>query len=228
MISSLSKGGRAGSRGEPEKTRAAILKAALEEFAHEGVTGARTDEIARSAGVNKALLYYYFKDKEGLYSAVLEQVFSGLYSRVNAVLDREDLGPREKMLSYVETHFDYIASSPVYPRLVQREFMRTGKNSLSLVSRIMDRHGRPVYTKLLKLIQVGSESGDFRPVDPPQALTSILGVIVFYFISLPAQQLMSSGDPFSPERIATRRAAVLDFISAALFCPKSLPRGKHK
>ncbi len=228
MISTLSKGGRAGSRGEPEKTRAAILRAALEEFAHEGVTGARTDEIARSAGVNKALLYYYFKDKEGLYSAVLEQVFTGLYTRVSAVLDREDLGPREKMLSYVETHFDYIASSPVYPRLVQRELMRTGKYSLSLVSRIMEKHGRPVYTKLLKLLETGSESGEFRHVDPPQALTSILGVIVFYFISLPAQQLMSSGDPFSPERIAARRAAVLDFISAALFCPKSLPKGKHK
>ena len=228
MISTLSKGGRAGSRGEPEKTRAAILKAALEEFAHEGVAGARTDEIARSAGVNKALLYYYFKDKEGLYSAVLEQVFTGLYTRVNTVLDREDLGPREKMLSYVETHFDYIASSPVYPRLVQRELMRTGRYSLSLVSRIMEKHGRPVYTKLLKLIETGSQSGDFRPVDPPQAITSILGVIVFYFISLPAQQLMSSGDPFSPERIAGRRTAVLDFISAALFCPKSLPRGKHR
>ena len=228
MISTLSKGGRAGSRGEPEKTRAAILKAALEEFAHEGVTGARTDEIARSAGVNKALLYYYFKDKEGLYNAVLEQVFTGLYTRVNAVLDREDLGPREKMLSYVETHFDYIASSPVYPRLVQRELMRTARYSLSLVSRIMEKHGRPVYTKLLKLLETGSESGEFRRLDPPQALTSILGVIVFYFISLPAQQLMNAGDPFSPERIAGRRAAVLDFISAALFCPKSLPKGKNK
>jgi TetR/AcrR family transcriptional regulator len=228
MISSGSKGVKAGSRGEPEKTRAAILQAALEEFAHEGVTGARTDEIARSAGVNKALLYYYFKDKEGLYSAVLEQVFSGLYSRVNAVLDREDLGPREKMHSYVETHFDYIASSPVYPRLVQRELMRTGRNSLSLVTRIMERHGRPVYAKLLKLIEAGSKNGDFRRVDPVQALTSILGIIVFYFISLPAQQLMSSGDPFSPERIAARRAAVLDFISAALFCPKSLTKGRGK
>jgi|SRR5579859_2664282 len=228
MISSGLKGVKAGSRGEPEKTRAAILRAALEEFAHEGVTGARTDEIARSAGVNKALLYYYFKDKDGLYSAVLEQVFTGLYARVNAVLDREDLGPREKMLAYVENHFDYIASSPVYPRLVQRELMRTGRNSLSLVTRIMERHGRPVYSKLLKLIETGSENGDFRSVEPAQALTSILGVIVFYFISLPAQHLMSSGDPFSPERIAARRAAVLDFISAALFYPKNLTRGKRK
>src|SRR5205807_2497123 len=227
MISSGSKGVKAGSRGEPEKTRAAILRAALEEFAHEGVTGARTDEIARSAGVNKALLYYYFKDKEGLYSAVLEQVFSGLYSRLTEVLDREDLGPREKMLSYVETHFDYIASSPVYPRLVQREFMRTGRNSLSLVTRVMERHGRPVYAKLLKLIEEGSASGDFRKVEPAQALTSILGVIIFYFISMPAQQLMNAGDPFSVERIAIRRAAVLDFISAALFSAKKPPKGKR-
>ena len=79
-MTALTKAGSAGSRGEPEKTRAAILKAALEEFSHEGVTGARTDEIARRAGVNKALLYYYFKDKEGLYAAALDQVFSGLPS----------------------------------------------------------------------------------------------------------------------------------------------------
>jgi len=82
-MTSAIKSGKSGSRGEPEKTRAAILKAALEEFSHEGVTGARTDEIARRAGVNKALLYYYFKDKEGLYAAALDQVFSGLHERTD-------------------------------------------------------------------------------------------------------------------------------------------------
>src|SRR6266852_2371349 len=109
MTASSARIGKSGSRGEPEKTRAAILKAALEEFAHEGVAGARIDEIARSAGVNKALLYYYFKDKDGLHGAVLEQVFTGLYSLVNAVLDRQDLALREKLLLYTQTHFDYIA-----------------------------------------------------------------------------------------------------------------------
>jgi hypothetical protein len=54
-------------------------------------------------------------------------------------------------------------------------------------------------------------------VDPIQTMTSILGTIVFYFISLPAQQAMYPGDPTSPERIAARRAAILDFISAAVF-----------
>src|ERR1044071_437501 len=141
-MSSALKSGKSGSRGEPEKTRAAILKAALEEFSHEGVTGARTDEIARRAGVNKALLYYYFKDKEGLYAAALEQVFSGLHERVATVLERADLPPRERLLLYARTHFDYPAGAPFYPRRVKREFRPTpGPTPPPAASRIMERHG---------------------------------------------------------------------------------------
>ncbi|HEX3155776.1 MAG TPA: hypothetical protein VHV32_14195, partial [Candidatus Angelobacter sp.] len=62
-------------------------------------------------------------------------------------------------------------------------------------------------------------AGDFRKVDPIQTVTSIIGIIVFYFISMPAQHFMHAGDPASPERIAARRTAVLDFICAAIFTP---------
>jgi TetR/AcrR family transcriptional regulator len=221
------KTGRPGSRGEPEKTRAAILQAALEEFSHEGVAGARTDEIARRAGVNKALLYYYYKDKEGLYSAALEQVFSGLAAQVMKVLESPSVPPRTRLLTYVEAHFDYIASAPVYPRLVQHEFMRTAGRTLSpAASRIFERYGKPIYTRLARLISEGVACGDFRTVDPGQTLTSILGTIIFYFISLPTQQVMNPGDPASPERIAARRAAVLDFVSAALFAPAAPDKRK--
>ena len=68
---------RLGTRGQPHESRAAILEAAVAEFADDGIAGARTDAIARAAGVNKALLYYYFKDKEALYGAVLDRVFAG-------------------------------------------------------------------------------------------------------------------------------------------------------
>src|SRR6266849_7162843 len=96
---------RMGSRGRPEESRAAILEAAVHEFSREGVAGARTDAIARAAGVNKALIYYYFKDKDTLYGAVLDQAFSGLKATVFRVLDSE-LPPREKIMSYVGAYFD--------------------------------------------------------------------------------------------------------------------------
>jgi len=91
---------RMGSRGQPEESRAAILQAAAEEFAAHGIAGARTDAIARQARVNKALLYYYFKDKETLYGAVLDDAFSGMKSKVFQVLDSE-LPPRKKIMAYV-------------------------------------------------------------------------------------------------------------------------------
>src|SRR2546421_9793770 len=89
---------RMGSRGRPEESRAAILQAAIREFSREGVAGARTDAIARAARVNKALLYYYFKDKEALYGAVLDEVFGGLTATVMKVLS-QDLPPKEKILA---------------------------------------------------------------------------------------------------------------------------------
>ena len=62
----------------PKKAGPPSCRLRCREFSREGVAGARTDAIARAAGVNKALLYYYFKDKETLYGAVLDQVFGGL------------------------------------------------------------------------------------------------------------------------------------------------------
>src|ERR1700731_5434233 len=95
---------RLGTRGQPEESRAAILKAAVAEFAEHGIAGARTDAIARAAQVNKALLYYYFKDKETLYGAVLDNAFSGMKAKVFEVLD-SDLPPREKIMAYAGTYF---------------------------------------------------------------------------------------------------------------------------
>ena len=121
---------RMGSRGQPEESRAAILQAAAREFAEHGIAGARTDAIAREANVNKALLYYYFKDKETLYGAVLDEAFSGLRMAVFRVLD-SDLPPREKILAYVGAYFDFIASNQIYPRLMQREMMHARRRNVA-------------------------------------------------------------------------------------------------
>jgi TetR/AcrR family transcriptional regulator len=208
-------------RRQPDRARRAILKAALLEFAQEGVAGARIDHIARAARVNKALLYYYFHDKEALYGAVLDQVFSGLAERINEVLDC-DLPPREKALAYAAAHFDYIAASPLYPRVVQREMMRAGRAGSPHIRRMVDLYLRPVQGRLGELFRAGMESGDFRRVDAAHFVFSIVAMNVFYFSSAPVIALLSHADPLAPQAIAARRAAVLDLIAAALFT-RSLP-----
>src|SRR5947209_4603487 len=127
---------RMGSRGQPEESRAAILQAAAQEFAEHGIAGARTDAIAREARVNKALLYYYFKDKETLYGAVLDDAFSGLKSTVFHVLD-SDLPPREKIMAYAGAYFDFIAKNQLYPRLMQREMMRAREGQSEHIDKIV-------------------------------------------------------------------------------------------
>src|SRR5438046_3347925 len=171
---------RLGTRGQPEESRAAILKAAVREFAQEGVAGARTDAIARTAGVNKALLYYYFKDKDALYQAVLDQVFGGVRAAIHNSLS-QNLPPREKLAGYVCAHFDYIASNPLYPRIVQAEFLRAGRDP-SRLKRIAKHYFRPVFLELSALLKEGEQSGEFRRVDHIHFIPSMISVIVFYFI----------------------------------------------
>ena len=211
---------RLGTRGQPEESRAAILKAAVQEFAREGVAGARTDAIAQSARVNKALLYYYFRDKEALYQAVLDDVFSGVRAAIRSALAQE-LPPKEKLCAYVRAHFDYIASNPLYQRLVHAEFLRAGKDP-SRLQRVAKQFFRPIFAELTVLLQQGAESGDFRYVNPVHFIPSMIAVIVFYFTTAPIMKVVTGFDPMSPERIAERRAAVVDFISAALFVPTNV------
>jgi TetR/AcrR family transcriptional regulator len=215
---------RLGSRGRPEQSRGAILQAAIQEFAQEGVAGARTDAIARAAKVNKALLYYYFKDKEALYGAVLDQVFGGLIACVGEVLSR-DLPPGEKILAYAGAHFDYVASHPMYPRIVQGEMMGAGRGRTNHLERIAKKYFHPLFGRLAEVLKTGQAAGEFRPVDPLHFVPSMIAVIVFYFTSAPVMRVMTGKDPLSPERVAARRTAVLDLISAALFQRRS---GKNR
>ena len=213
-----------GSRGKPEESRASILQAAAHEFAAHGVAGARTDAIAREARVNKALLYYYFKDKETLYGAVLDDAFSGLKNAVFQVLDSE-LPPREKIMAYAGAYFDFIASNQLYSRLMQREMMRAREGHSPHIEKVIKTYIRPIFARVSEVLREGIAKGEFRAVNPVHFVPSIVAMIVFYFSSAPMMQKIVGFNPLTPERIAERRAAVLDFISAALFRPKNNMQG---
>lgn len=208
-----------GSRGQPQESRASILQAAAQEFAAHGIDGARTDAIAREARVNKALIYYYFKDKETLYGEVLNDVFEGLRKAIWKALE-SDLPPREKVLAYAGAHFDYVAANPMFPRLMQREMMRAPHHS-PYVEKVVRNYLIPTFNRVGELLAEGIAKGEFRKVDPAQFVPSMVAIIVFYFTGASMMQKVTGVNQLTPERIAERRAAVLDFISAALFRPRN-------
>src|SRR3569832_790 len=154
-----------GSRGKPEETRQEILDAAIQEFATEGAAGARTDSIAHAAGVNKALLYYYFGDKDTLYKATLETVFSGLVAHLHEIL-LGPLPPGEKILSYALAHFDFIATHREYGRLVQHEMMRAQTGKSEHMQEMMRQYFKPLLVEMRQVLIDGAQSGVFRKLDP--------------------------------------------------------------
>jgi len=207
---------RRGTRHQPEASRDSILKAALAEFAQQGLAGARVDAIAAAAGVNKALLYYYFHDKESLYGAVLDRFFIRLTERVMGELDGSaPLG--ERLLRYTCAHFDCVAESPHYARLFQGEVMSAGPGGSPQLTRIAELYIGPIAMRVSELLQQGTASGEFRKIDPFQFAPSIAAINVHYFVIAPLARLLFDRDPYAPEAIRQRRAAVLDFVAAALF-----------
>ncbi len=211
---------RRGSRRQPEASRNAILKAALAEFAQEGLAGARVDAIADAAGVNKALLYYYFHDKEKLYGATLENFFAPLHQRVMDVCDRPG-SAGERFLSYAREHFDSIAASPHHARIFMGELMSASRGGKTYLDRILTKYMLPIGMRVLALLREGVDSGEFRPLDPAQFVPTAIGSIVHYFLTAPLRQRFLKLMPMAEPSIEDRRSAVLDFIAAALFADRA-------
>jgi TetR/AcrR family transcriptional regulator len=193
-------------------TRAAILKAAEQVYAEHGLAGARIDAIAAAAGVNKALLYYYFKSKEGLYQAVVGSQVREFQQQAREVLSAK--GPAGPiLLRYVSYHFDFIGTHPNYPRIFQRMMME-GERTLE---RMIREHSVPLMKMLVALLERGMKSGEFRRMNKAHTLVSIAGLTAHYFNIAPAFRVITGQDPYSKSNLATRKAEVLRFIRCALF-----------
>jgi TetR/AcrR family transcriptional regulator len=194
------------------KTRAAILAAAEQVFASGGLAGARTDAIAAAAGVNKAMLYYYFRDKDALYLAVLEEHFRAFNREALAVLT--DRGPaREVLLRYVGLHMDFLAARHRYAALFQ-QFMMAGGAPLRHLVRT---YFAPRAAALNRLLLRGMRDGEFRRADPRHTAISITAMIVFYFTIARIQPLLDHADAYSPAELRRRKQEVLDFLRFGLF-----------
>jgi len=206
-------------RVENPETARRILVAAENQFAAQGLAGARTDEIAAAAHANKAMLYYYFGDKRRLHRAVLENLFRQLRVLFDD-LARSKASPRKKIETLLLGYMDFLASHPNYPRLVQREAMESSPSFEWIFRKFLG----PFQATLQRTIEAGIEAGEFRRVDARHAVFSILGMTLFYFIAARRFPQLFEGDAISPKALAERKEAMLDLLKNGLLAPEARRR----
>jgi TetR/AcrR family transcriptional regulator len=199
-----------------DQSRDRILRAAIQEFSEHGLAGARTNTIAAAARVNKALIYYYFRDKESLYAAALEEVAGKVAGDALSVLDMS-CSPGERVLRFAVQHFDRIFSRNGFQALMQQEMVRFRTGQSNALRIIAEKAFAPMWGRTLQTVEEGIRSGELCAVDPMQMLYAALGANAFYFLSAPMVHLVTGADPLQSESVAVRRTAAIEYLGHAIF-----------
>jgi TetR/AcrR family transcriptional regulator len=159
-----------------------ILLSALREFSEHGLAGARVDRIASKAGINKAMIYYYFRSKENLYQTVIHQQLSKVGTLAEEIISKEStlesfcLRLAEFYNSFFEDREDFV---PIF----LREVASGSERIKTTLNEIIAQKG--LSRKVKKMIEDGKKKGLFRNVDARQTIISFIGMNLFYLIMAP-------------------------------------------
>ena len=199
-----------------DQTRTRILDAAVREFSENGLAGARTEQIAEAAGVNKALLYYYFKGKNALYAAALEWIAEGVRDSSMAVLEA-DASAGERFLRATLEHFDRIHTNWRFQSLMQQEMVRLHRGESDAMTPLVEKVFKPLTMRTLQVLEEGIASGELITADSSQIRTSALGANVLYFLSAPLMRMVTGIDPLERSELEQRRKITLEFLGQSIF-----------
>lgn len=196
-------------------TRTAILDAAAGLFARQGLDSTTIKAIGREAGVNPALLYYYFADKAALYLAVLERLISRFPAQLAQVAGR-DAPPRDAVAAVIRMQAEIFLAEPLLPRLIAREL---ADHEARHAAPVIREHAQRLLGALTALISRGQQSGVFRSdVTPQFAAVSCLSQLNWYCIAGPAMDLILNREGVARDPESVRRFAehVVAFTLAGL------------
>jgi AcrR family transcriptional regulator len=194
----------------PERTRLSILSSATEEFARYGLGGARVDRIARRAGANKRMLYYYFGDKDGLFLASLEDRYAHIRS-AERELALEHLDPREAVKRLVQFTWNYFLEHPEFMTLLNSENLHQGRHVKK--SAVAAQLHAPLLEMIGRLLERGARAGAFRrDVDPMQLYITIASLGYFYLSNRHTLSAIFGRDLLAARSRAARLAHMTDVV----------------
>jgi AcrR family transcriptional regulator len=200
---------------DPEKSRANILQAARTEFARSGLGGARVDQIAKMAGINKRMLYHYFGNKDDLFCAVLEANYAHKRDSEKA-LELEQEEPVEAIRKLIALTWDYYLQYPEFLTLLNSANLHQAKH-LKKSTEIRKMH-TPFVSMIKSVLDKGVSQKIFKKnVDPAQLYISIAGLSYFYLSNQYTLSAIFGRNLLAPaarkERLAHMTDVVLSYLA---------------
>ena len=201
-------------QAEAPSARDALLAAAVAAFSEKGFAGARVDEIAAAAGVNKQLVYHYFENKQGLYMVALESVYAAIRTKEQG-LSLDALAPREAMAELVGFSFDYLAQHPEFIALLADENRNQGRYVLT--SKTLKKMHSPFIAMLEATLARGVAEKVFRSdYDAVNLYISVAGISYFFFSNQHTLSAIFGRSLTSRAARSARRKHVVAFALNAL------------
>ena len=213
MEKSVSDAPTAGKR-DPETRRRWLADAARREFMAKGLEGARVDEIAKQAGVNKQLVYHYFGSKEALYLDILEKTYEAMIEAKSS-LALDTLAPPAAIERLVGFTFDYMAEHPEFVALLNDENVHKARH-LRQSQRVSPMHKRLI-AMIDAVMRRGEKDGSLRPgIDTVQFYITLSGMCYFTFTNMHTLSVVFDRDLSTPAALSTRRAHIIEMMMASV------------
>ncbi|MFC1586412.1 TetR/AcrR family transcriptional regulator, partial [Fibrobacterota bacterium] len=174
--------------GQPLEVEEKILSAARAEFVQFGRKGARMQQIADRAGVNKASLHYYYRSKDKLYEAVLKDIFTQVRSTISRKFSGAVPDNIEQVIrNIVSTYIEVFSRNPQFPIFLMQEVSHSPESIEPILDTFVPFF-RQMMSGLHVLLEKGMQTGGLRPIKPEQLLLNVIGMTVGTFIIRPFVQ----------------------------------------
>lgn len=191
-----------------ENTETEILIAAKEIFQQKGMAGARMQEIADKAKINKALLHYYYRSKQLLFEAVFKSAFSLLAPQLNKVLN-DDSDLFEKIRKFTENYVSFVIKHPYLPNFVIQELNKNPE----FVQKLRSEKNFPSIEKFKLQVSDAINQGIIKPIEAEQLFINIISLNIFPFSGEPLLMALVNVDKESYNKILeNRKTEVAEFI----------------
>ncbi len=190
-----------------------IIAAARGIFLRKGMAGARMEEIAKAAGINKALLHYYFRSKEKLFEVIMSEAKMQMLSRLHPILGGDD-SLFIKIEKFVESYINFVTENPLLPGFILHEIT---KNPEKLVNEISNGNKRPNLAKFFLHVESEAKKKNIIEIKPEQLFMNMLSMCVFPFIGRPMlKTVLNVNDKKFNQLLTDRKKEIPVFIINAI------------